>query len=415
MNVALLTFVAIFVIAITLFSVRLGRSVITLPILFALLGIAVGDWGFGWVDIDLHDAPYLHLLTEITLLLILFTDAARIDFRVLKRYHHIPVRLLGLGLPLSILCGVAIGWLIYPELGLVATFLIAIMLAPTDAALGQSVVSNQSVPVRFRQALNVESGLNDGIALPIFVFFICLATDRQDETLLGIASRQLLIGPLVGIAIGYLGARLLDWGRANERITEAFFELSSLAIAVLAFALAELLGGNGFLAAFCGGLTLGNTAKSDLNLLYEFAEAEGQLLTLLTFMFFGAIMLPLAVAHFDWRMLLYAVLALTVMRMLPVSLSLIGLKLNLRTHGFLGWFGPRGIASIIYGLILLESHVAQAEELFNIMVITVALSMLLHGVTAAPFATAFGNAMKHSDEHHKHGDFPELRLRHQGD
>ena len=382
-----LLIVAISIVGFGLISRRIERSVLTSPMMFVLLGLLVGRWGLDVVAQDI-ETPLLHTLAEVTLVLVLFTDASRIDLKLLRRQHALPIRLLGIGLPLTI----AIGWLAAVALlsGITVweAALVAAILAPTDAALGQSVVNSPKLPVRIRQALNVESGLNDGLALPVVLVFLSLAAgehDRGTGDWLWFASKQLSLGPLIGIVVGSVGGQLVLWGQRSRWMNRSFQDLASLGLSMLAYASAELVGGNGFIAAFCAGLALGNTARSVCTCLYEFAEAEGQLLTLLVFMVFGAILVPNALEHFGWLHLLYAALSLTIIRMLPVAVSLLGIQVSWATVLFLGWFGPRGIASILYALLLLEgSSVAGKDVILSVVMTTVLLSIFAHGATAFP-------------------------------
>ena len=378
--------IALFILGFGSVSGRIKTTMLTAPILFVAFGFLLGPEGLALMDLD-TEHPIIHFIAEITLILVLFSDAARIDLKRLGREHALPVRLLGLGLPLTMIMGGGIAWLLFPELGLAPALLLGIVLAPTDAALGQVVVSSERVPVRIRQTLNVESGLNDGLALPILIFFICLSgvPGVGEGNWLTLAAMQLILGPLVGIGSGYLGGQLVLWGQRSGWMSDTFQSLSFLGIAFFAFAFAEEIGGNGFLAAFTAGLTLGNTAKGMCQSIYEFGEAEGQLLTLLTFLFFGAVMVAPAFEHVNTHILLYAFLSLTLIRLLPVALSLIGLKQDRYSLLFLGWFGPRGVASILYGLLVLKHLEGDiAESIFNITVITVFFSVLAHGFSAWP-------------------------------
>ena len=263
------------------------------------------------------------------------------------------------------------------------------ILAPTDAALGQAVFSSPRIPVRIRQTLNVESGLNDGIALPVLLFFLSLAGVSQQlestQYWIQFAFMQMIFGPIAGVSVGYFGGKLIAFGGRKQWMTPSFQKLAALGLSLLAFSLAELVGGNGLISAFCAGLTLGNTSRSICNCLYEFAEAEGQLLALVTFMIFGAVLVPPALDNAQVPILLYGALSLTVVRMLPVAISLTGLRLQPDTVLFLGWFGPRGIASLLYGLLVLRnSSINGRDEIFTIVVITVLMSIFAHGLTAWP-------------------------------
>ncbi len=277
------------------FSRKAERSPLTPPMFFVAVGFFLGGEGLGWMHLDI-DAGAIHVLAELTLVLVLFTDAARIDLTCLRREENLPARLLGIGMPLTIVGGAAVALAVLPELGWTEALLLAAILAPTDAALGQAVVSSPLVPVRIRQSLNVESGLNDGIALPVVLVFAFLAGAREeagDVTYwLRFAALAVTLGPLVGWAVGFVGGRVVGWGTRSGWINDAFQRIAGLGLALLAFGAAELVGGNGFIAAFVAGLTLGNTARGVCKCLYEFGEAEGQLLTLLVFLAFGAAMLP---------------------------------------------------------------------------------------------------------------------------
>ena len=379
-------FIALGIMAFGLISGRIENSFITAPMVFVCFGLVLGRWGVGAVP-DNIETPIVHLLATITLVLVLFTDASRIDLRLLRREHDLPVRLLGLGLPLTIVFGAIVAAFMLGGITIWEAALLAAILAPTDAALGQAVVNSPKLPVRIRQTLNVESGLNDGLVLPVVLIFLSFAADQHDREAtdwLWFIFKQVGLAPVVGAFIGYVGGKLVMWGQRSQWMNHTFQDLSSLGLSLLAFTSAEMIGGNGFIAAFCAGLVLGNTARSVCTCLFEFAEAEGQLLTLLVFLVFGAIMVPDALDHFHWTHLFYAILSLTVIRMLPVAISLLGTRLNWKTVVFLGWFGPRGIASILYVLLLLEeSAVPGKDVILSVVMTTVLLSIFAHGITAS--------------------------------
>jgi NhaP-type Na+/H+ or K+/H+ antiporter len=302
----------------------------------------------------------------------------------------------------------------FPEFTLWEAALLAALLAPTDAALGQAVVSAKAVPIRIRQAINVESGLNDGIALPAVLLFAALASAKVSGAgeWVEFALLQVGLGPLVGIVLGYLGARALDYGTEKSWVGPAFQGIAILSYAILTYVVSELVGGNGFIAAFVGGLVFGSTLRHQCDFLFEFMETEGQLLMLITFFIFGAVLLPEGLEHLDWSIVGYALLSLTVIRMVPIALSLLGTGLRLPTQLFLGWFGPRGLASILFVLLILEeSEIAHRHEILAITLVTVALSTLLHGITAAPFAKIYGSMAKRMGECEEMQDVPELPLR----
>lgn len=337
----------------------------------------------------------IHMVAELTLILILFCDAARIKLRRVQKDHNLPVRMLLIGLPLTIALGTLVASTLFSQFSLWEAALLAALLAPTDAALGQAVVTAKAVPIRIRQSINIESGLNDGIALPVVLLFAALAGTSGESQSTGhwfsFGLLQIGLGPLVGAAVGYAGARLLDASVDRGWSTHGFQAIGALALAILAYAVADLVGGNGFISAFVAGVLFGNCIRHECEYLFEFMESEGHLFMLLTFLFFGAALLPEAMRHFDVKFLLYALLSLTVIRMLPIAVSLLGSGIRLPTYGFLGWFGPRGLASILFLLLILEqSETARRADIVAITVLTVALSILLHGATATPFARAYG-------------------------
>ncbi len=394
MDMSSIAVIAAGLLALSLISGRLQGSMLTAPILVIAFGLIIGSGGLDVANVDPgHSA--IHLIAEATLILVLFTDAARIDLRRVRRNHNIPVRMLLIALPLCVLAGTLVAVLLFPSVSIWEAALLAALLAPTDAALGQSVVSDKAVPIRIRQAINIESGLNDGIILPLVLLLAVFAGSPQESSQasdwISFGILQVTLGPLAGIVIGYIGARLLDTASAHGWATTAFQGIGILSLAALTFVLAELIGGNGFIAAFIGGMVFGNTIRNPCTFLFEFMETEGQFLMLITFLVFGAVLLPEGIEHLRWKYLLYAVLSLTVIRIIPVALSLVGAGLRLPTVMFLGWFGPRGLASILFVLLILEeSEAPHKNELLYVTVITVALSALLHGISAAPFSKMYG-------------------------
>ncbi len=392
--------IAVAILAFGIVSARIEKTIITAPIVFVCFGLLLGRWGVAVLPSGV-ETPTLHLLATVTLVLVLFTDASRIDLKLLWREHNLPVRLLGFGLPLTVVLGlVCAAWLL-SGITFWEAALLAAILAPTDAALGQAVVNSPKLPIRIRQTLNVESGLNDGLILPVVLVFLSFAAGQQEKETtewVWFVSKQVILGPIAGIAVGYFGGKLVILGQQTKWMSHSFQDLSSLGLSLLAFASAELIGGNGFIAAFCAGLTLGNTARLVCTCLYEFAEAEGQLLTLLVFMVFGAILIPDAMEHFHWAHLLYAILSLTLIRMVPVAISLLGSRLKWESVVFLGWFGPRGIASILYALLLLEgSSVPGKDVILSVIMTTVLVSVFAHGITAFAGSNWYGRYAAQSD------------------
>lgn len=376
-----------------LLSKRIDGSMVTPPMIFVGAGLLFSGGGFGVADFQV-EYGVLHLLLEATLVLVLFSDAARIDLANLRKDHTIPQRMLVFGLPLCILVGTGVAYALPLGLILCEAALLAAILAPTDAALGQAVVSSKAVPLRIRESLCVESGLNDGIALPLVLVLASVASaiaTHEVMNWLQFAVLQLVFGPLAGVVVGYGGGRVLNAMEARGWVSQAGQGIISLVLAGLCFLLAEAFHGNGFIAAFVGGLVLGNTLKRSHHALFEFVETEGQLLTLSAFFLFGALLLPSALVGFEVWHWVFAGLSLTVLRMVPVVVSLLGLNLKVPTQLFLGWFGPRGLASLLFMLLVMqETELQNGETITHIVFITVLLSAVLHGVSAAPLARVYG-------------------------
>jgi NhaP-type Na+/H+ or K+/H+ antiporter len=401
--------ISLAVLAFALGSAKFANSILTPPMVFAVFGFLVGPHGANLAAIDL-DGEIIRTLAELTLVLVLFTDAARIDIRRLATDHTLPVRLLAIAMPLTFILGTVAAWALFSlfalPLGWIEAALVAAVLTPTDAALGQVVVISKIVPARVRQALNVESGLNDGLALPAILILVACglavaqaSPGAEQSTLYWVefVGKQLVLGPLVGIGVGLFGGLAVDRAARAGWMTLAFQGITALGLALIAFAAAELVGGNGFISAFVAGLVMGATKRSLCTYLFEFAETQGQLLTLLTFMIFGAAMVPQAfeavTAYSIVPVLIYAVLSLTILRMAPTALGFVGMGLKTQSVVFIGWFGPRGLASILFALLVAESGaVADPEFFLAIVVATVALSIAVHGLTAAPGVRWYGRA-----------------------
>lgn len=417
MDFSSLLLVAILVWAFSLFSARTEGTPITAPMVFTAMGLAMGPAALGWIDVG-EEGGLLHTLAEATLVLVLFGDAARIPLASVRKALALPVRLLGIGLPLAMAAGGLLAKLLLPELGWFEALALGALLAPTDAALGQAVVSDTRVPNRIRQALNVESGLNDGIALPFVLVFASLASmghgeARSTEAWVEFALLQVTLGPLMGVLVAGIGGRALGYATGRGWVGESFERISGLALALGCFAAAEWVGGNGFIAAFVGGMTFGNLMQQRCAGLFTFMEAEGQLLMLIVFLLFGAGYVAQAWGALDLRGFSFVLASLTVARMLPVSLSLLGTGLRAPTHLFVGWFGPRGIATILYGLLVVEEAQLPHEGLVVALAMaTASASVLLHGLSAAPGATLYaGMAANAGSCPAEHAHAPSMPLR----
>jgi sodium/hydrogen antiporter len=326
---------------------------------------------------------------------VLFSDAARVPVHKLGPDLGRCVRLLAIGLPLTVLAGWGLSIWLFPALGVWLTLLVGAALAPTDAALGVPVVTNPAVRARIRRLITVESSLNDGIATPIVMLALAGAASAEDlagTPGVGPALLELAIGAGVGAVVGFAGGRLLRQARRRGWTAEDFTGIGVLALAVVAFGLALTLGGNGFIAAFCGGMAFGAAVGKRAPEELAFLEQAGSLVSLLVWLAFGAIALPIMFDRIDPLVVLYAVLSLTLVRMVPVALVSLGSGLDRNTVLFVGWFGPRGLASLVFALLALEELGSGADEAVAVIALTVLLSVLAHGLTAAPLAARYGTA-----------------------
>jgi NhaP-type Na+/H+ or K+/H+ antiporter len=389
----LLIFFALLIFAFGLFSRLAERNSVTGPMFFMTVGILASAFGFLEVT---HDLGPVQLIAELALMLVLFIDASLIDFKSLRQATpRIPTRLLLIGLPITMPLGTGLGLLMFPAAAMVAVVLMALILSPTDAALGQAVVKSEDVPLQIRQSISVESGLNDGIALPPIL--LCLALlgaegGEHEGGWLGFMTKQVTLGPIVGFAVGWIGGRLIQIMSERGWMEATFQRLSALPLAILAYAFAESVEGNGFIAAFVAGLglTMGATSAHVRHQVQEFGETEGTQLILVVFLIFGLAMVPVASQYWGMTELVYALLSLTVIRMVPVAISLIGAKLDWQTVVFIGWFGPRGIASVLYLLMALAAiGLAGYERIMSVIVLTVTISVFAHGISAVPISKRY--------------------------
>ncbi len=378
-------------------SRRLSSTVLTGPMVFTAFGLALGNAGLGVIDLE-TDLEVVRILAELTLALVLFIDAARIDLRRLRRSAALPGRMLA-SLPFTIILGTIAGQWLFPGLDLFSAAVLAAVLAPTDAALGQAVVTDPRIPVRIRQTLNVESGLNDGIVLPAVAILLGLA--GMQEGLRGASdaglfiAQQLGFGVLVGLTVGCAGAWVIGHASARGWMEEGWRQLATLAVAVSALTVAEVVGGNGFIAAFVGGMAFGSVASHELDAVYDFAEEEGSLLTLLVFAILGASLAPQLLRPLDGATVVYILLSLTVVRMVPIALSLLGSGLRPQSLAFLGWFGPRGLATILFGLLVVEgAELPAGEEILSAALWTVLFSIVAHGVSALPLTAWYARSLE---------------------
>ena len=376
-------------------SRRIEGTTVTAPMVFTAAGLVVGVDALGLIDPEATGLE-VEVLAEATLAVVLFSDASRIDLTALRRTLHIPARLLGIGLPLTILAGFGVALLVLPDLAWPEALLVAIVLAPTDAALGQVVVTSKRLPVRIRQSLNVEAGLNDGICVPLFL--IALAVALAEEGAIGHGHAVQLVfekigyGVLVGVLAGTVAAAVVVHGTARRLVDDTWLQVVPVAGALLAFTLAEEIGGSGFIAAFVGGMTFGGMRRHRGGNVSHLIEQTGTVLAAVTFVLFGAVLLGPAIRDLTWEIVLYAVLSLTLIRMVPVAISMLGTGARRPTVAFLGWFEARGAASIVFALLVLaEEGLPHENAVITTAFVTVGLSVLAHGVTAAPLATRYAD------------------------
>ena len=392
----LLILFALLIFAFGLISRFAERKSVTGPMVFMTIGILGSSLAFGFVHATPDMGP-VKLVAELALTLVLFIDATMINRSLFAGgSRKIPTRLLLIGLPLTMLLGTVIGYWMFDGIGIWAIVLMAFILSPTDAALGQAVVKSEGVPINIRQSISVESGLNDGIALPpILIIMALLGAEAGDHegAWLGFVIKQVTLGPVVGLAVGWIGGMLMQKMSDKGWTEETFQRLSALPMAILAFAFAESVEGNGFIAAFVAGLgfTAAITSEQVRHQVQEFGETEGMQLILVVFLIFGLAMVPVAVPHWGATELVYALLSLTVIRMVPVALSLTGLKLDWATIAFIGWFGPRGIASVLYLLMAVAAiGIEGYERVMSVIVLTIMISVYAHGISATPLSNRYG-------------------------
>ncbi len=375
-----------------LVSRRLSMSAVSAPMFFVVLGLfgaAVGRAESG----DPSGSGSLVLVLELTLGLILFTDAMRLHFSSWAEDGAIPARLLGIGMPLTIVAGGFVAYLLFPDLGFWGAAIVATILAPTDAALGKAVVSNPRTPKRIREALNIESGLNDGIALPLLLFFIgALEAEQGAGSFAVLLARGLGVGVLVGVGIGLGMAWLIVISQRHKWIDGLWLQIAVVATALGSFVFADLLHGSGFVSAFVAGLSFGWVVDRNDVEPGEFAENLATLATMAAFFIFGAVILSEHLGAFSVQTVAYGIVSLTLIRMIPVGVSLIGSGLEPPSVLYIGWFGPRGLASIIFAAVVIEDLSGSiAHPVVDVMVVTVTLSILAHGVTAPWGSNRYGS------------------------
>ncbi len=386
-----LAVLAVFALLYSLVAGRLERTPISGPIVFLSFGLLAGPLGLGWLELDI-DSHGLRVLADMTLALVLFIDAANANMSVLRKYAAIPIRMLLIGLPMTIALGMVAGMLLFDQLGLWELAVLATMLTATDAALGKAVITNKAVPARIREGLNVESGLNDGICVPLLFVFIILAEataveDSSASLVLTYMLHEIGIGLIVGLGLTGMAKWMMKQCWERGWITEIWQQLPVIMLAILCFSVAQSLGGSGYIAAFAGGILFGMLTGRETHKLVLHAEGLAETLAMITWVVVGAVVIFKTHQLISWHEVAYAVLSLTVVRMLPVFLSLTGTGEKVESKLFLGWFGPRGFASIVFAIIVLNTSLPGAHQMALVVVCTILLSALSHGLTANPLAS----------------------------
>ncbi|MFQ2026129.1 cation:proton antiporter [Aeromonas veronii] len=390
-----LAVIAAFLLVYSLIAGRFESKLVNGPLLFLLTGWLLGPGGLELLSLSI-DSAGIKLLAELTLVIVLFNDAANTNWQVLLANRQLPIRLLLIGLPLTLLCGALFGHRIFPDLPLLEMAILSTILAPTDAALGKAVVSNPAVPAPVREGLNQESGLNDGICVPVLLLLLALIAPTEQHAgtatlAITLMLEEIGIGLLVAFVLTSLTIRLLKISYLNGWQLPLWRQLTMPGQALLCFALAQTLGGSGFIAAFVGGLFIGHRLGEHKHAYMDSCEGYGDLLSVVIWMVFGATLMPILPELQHWQYWLYAIASLTLLRMVPVWLSLIGTGLKPELKLFIGWFGPRGLASIVFAVMVLQNEPALIGQRPIIATVpcTIILSVILHGLTANPWVERF--------------------------
>ncbi|MBA2081110.1 cation:proton antiporter [Aeromonas veronii] len=390
-----LAVIAAFLLVYSLIAGRFESKLVNGPLLFLLTGWLLGPGGLELLSLSI-DSAGIKLLAELTLVIVLFNDAANTNWQVLLANRQLPIRLLLIGLPLTLLCGALFGHWIFPDLPLLEMAILSTILAPTDAALGKAVVSNPAVPAPVREGLNQESGLNDGICVPVLLLLLALIAPTEQHAgtatlAITLMLEEIGIGLLVAFVLTSLTIRLLKISYLNGWQLPLWRQLTMPGLALLCFALAQTLGGSGFIAAFVGGLFIGHRLGEHKHAYMDSCEGYCDLLSVVIWMVFGATLMPILPELLHWQYWLYAIASLTLLRMVPVWLSLIGTGLKPELKLFIGWFGPRGLASIVFAVMVLQNEPSLIGQrpIIATVLCTIILSVILHGLTANPWVERF--------------------------
>jgi NhaP-type Na+/H+ or K+/H+ antiporter len=387
MTASAILFVSLSLLGYALVQRRLKTTIITGPMVFVLLGILASSDVLGIIEVSSSDAivGVVNVLFQGTLALVLFTDAAALNFTAWRKDADYPMRLLGVGLPLTIVFGAVAAAVLFTNLNFWEAAMIGAMIAPTDAALGAAVISNPRVPERIRQALDVESGLNDGVSLPFLLIFMALASESDGRGVAETFINEIGIAVVVGVVVGAGGAWLLVRATRAGWAGSAWGSIAVVAITTSAFVIANPNGGSGFIATFVAGMAYGQMTRDKIKPTELLAADVGLALVKVSFLMFGALVLLPSLGDITWQVVVMVVFALTVARIIPVAISMIGTGLRVPTILYMGWFGPRGLATIVYAaLVVTSSQLSGISTITTVAVVTVGVSVFVHGMTAYP-------------------------------
>ncbi|MFD4583974.1 cation:proton antiporter [Streptomyces sp. NPDC058434] len=375
----------------SLLALRLSRWSITAPIAMMVAGIALTAGSNPPLHFELETTVFEHAV-EVILALLLFVDAIEVPGRILGREKGLVLRLLGGGLPLTLGAALLTGLLLFPGQSGWLLAVLATVVVPLDLAPTASVVRDQRIPARLREVLNVEGGLNDGIVSPVFLLCIAVAVESHDVhadygeavlTAVEAAGWALVTGLAVGWTTGWLLRK--SWARGWTQTSA--MRLGVLAVPLVAYTFSSAVGGNGFVASFIAGVVFGPAVRELPETAVELTDDVVTLMSLALWFIFGQIVNDAFWPGFQATVILYALLAVTLVRMIPVLLVLTGAGMSRSDKLFLGWMGPRGVTSIVFGsLAVIELPDASADFVSRVMVITVMLSIVLHGLSAEPIA-----------------------------
>lgn len=380
--VAVVAFAAVLLVAV-LMSGLANRSVLSTAVLFLVGGFLLGDGVFGVVAVHADD-PVVATFAELALFSVLFSDGMKVTVRDLRSARHLPGRALLFGLPLTFAVTAVLARYV-ADIGWIEAFLLGAVLSPTDPVFASALVGRTEVPYRLRHLLNVESGLNDGLALPIVV--VLLAVVGSEEIHGWRLAGDLLLGVALGVVIPFVAIRL-------ERLkpfssTTLYEPLNAFAIGLLVLGVASVSGANEFLAAFAAGITVATMSPQIRKAFHQFGELVAELLKLVALLLFGALISPRFLADVPWRGYVFAVLAIVLARPIALAFALFRSELTRREWTAAAWFGPKGFASVVYGLLIVESGVADRDELFHLVAIVIAISILAHSSTDVTVARWF--------------------------